>query len=978
MNHTERTARTQSPKTGIFATLRGLPPANGSGAPSAKHRPSKLMALAAATALVTLAAGVSLASGAAPVLTIEEASSVTATTAKAKGSVDPADHATTYRFQYATEAQFEASEWGEAASAGEDTLAEGAGTNSVEATLENLQPGTTYHIRLFAENSEGETVEAVAPSTFATPVIPPTIDATFVSEIGATEVLLQAKVDPGGASTTVHFEYLTQRQFEENEGNSEPPFTGSQATPESALIGDDNGDHLVSSIVTGLAPHTTYRYRAMATNQAAPAGIAGPDQALNTYATPILTTDCPNQAFRTGPSANLPDCRAYEMVSPVDKQGADAKAVEGSLAELDQSSISGEQFTYSAYRAFGDAVSNPYSSQYIASRGADGWSSHGISPPRTFSRSQATGEFKAFSPDLSNAWLVDGASALTPDAISQSQNIYERDNASGAYQALTTLAPINGETGLFPEFQGASSDGAHAIFTANRPLTPAAPGGEGPTLYEWFAGAVRPVAVLRGGEPAPGESSAGTHNEPLAYGIKQSVDHAISDDGSRIFWSTAPSPLESGRIFVRIDNGEPDARTVAISESVSNSNAQFWMASADGSRAIFTINEVGNTGNHAAGNGVNAVSDLYEFDVDSETPTLIAHGVSGVLGASEDASYLYFVSREALTPGATPGEPNLYLHHNATMTFIATLPSDAEVSATSGDGVGGTPRPISTEPDIHTARVTPDGLHALFVTQGRLTDYNNLYAITGEPAAEVYLFDAAADGGTGRLVCVSCNPSGARPEAHAAVLLHNAAGQEYLAAAYIPGWKSQLYDGHVLSDDGARVFFDSFDALAPQDTNGAQDVYEWQALGAGPNGARCTEESASFSTQDDGCLSLISTGKSLQPSELIDVSPSAADVFIRTASSIDPRDPGLADIYDAREAGGFPPAPNPSASCEGEACQTPPAPPNDHTPASLTYDGSGNVAGRPTRKARQKKHQKKRHHGKSHKRAANHDRRMSR
>ncbi len=825
---------------------------------------------------------------------------------------------------------------------------------SVEAT--GLTPGIPYEVSVVAENAGG--TETAGPAAFQTLTAPPAIDHTFVSEVSTTEVILHAQVNPGGAATTVHFEYITQEQFEKNEEEGEDGFTAAEITPESGVIGSDNEDHEASATLEGLSPGTAYRYRALATNEAAPSGEAGPAKTFHTSAVGTGGSEtCPNATFRTGPSAQLPDCRAYEMVSPVDKKGTDAKAGRGTFPELDQSSTSGQQFTYSTVRAFGDAVSDPYSSQYMASRGADGWTSHGISPPQGKSLSgfpATTSEFKAFSPDLSTAWLVDPADPpLTPDAINHYINIYQRDNTSGSYQALTTLKPLNEITSgqYFPEFQGASSDGSHAIFRSLAPLTPEAPNTES-VLYEWFDGTPRLVAVLPNGEPYSGESTAGTQNEQQIYGLFQTVYHAISDNGSRIFWTAK----DSGQIYVRIDNSKPDARTVAVGVG------RFWTASADGSKAIFT----------------NSVSDLYEFNVDTETPTLIAHNVSGVLGASEDASYIYFVSREDLAAGATAGEPNLYLDHGGAMSFIATLPDDTEVNVAKGTEFVQTPRPISAEPYLHTARVTPDGLHAAFVSQGSLTGYDNIDTASGKAAAEVYLYDATANGGNGKLICASCNPSGARPATGTAFFNGANSPNSYLAAASIPGWKSELYDGRVLSDNGNRVFFDSFDALVPQDTNGVQDVYEWEALGTGPSGARCTEESASFSAQDDGCLSLISTGKSPQPSELIDASPSGADVFIRTASSIDPRDPGLLDIYDARQEGGFPPPPNPAAACEGEACQTPPAPPNDPTPASSTYNGPGNVVEKPAKpcakgKIRRhgkcvKKHPGKKHHKKAHKR----------
>ena len=158
-------------------------------------------------------------------------------------------------------------------------------------------------------------------------------------------------------------------------------------------------------------------------------------------------------------------------------------------------------------------------------------------------------------------------------------------------------------------------------------------------------------------------------------------------------------------------------------------------------------------------------------------------------------------------------------------------------------------------------------------------------------------------------------------------------------AARIPGWESSLYPTRVLSEDGRRVFFESFEALVLGDTNGKADVYEWEEAGAGS----CKEKDAAFVEASGGCLYLISAGTSGADSEFVDASADGQDVFIRTAQSLLPQDPGLFDIYDARAAGGFPAPPTPKPECEGEACQSPPAPPQDPTPASSTTRGQGNV-----------------------------------
>lgn len=133
---------------------------------SAKGSPrsSKLALLLGAALLVSLVLGVSLATATAPTVTIEAASEITYNSAKAIGHVDPADHETFYHFEYATQAQFEASEWGEASSAGFGSLAEGAGSTEVSETIGGLKPGTTTTYASSPQTKTGTTKQLPPPS----------------------------------------------------------------------------------------------------------------------------------------------------------------------------------------------------------------------------------------------------------------------------------------------------------------------------------------------------------------------------------------------------------------------------------------------------------------------------------------------------------------------------------------------------------------------------------------------------------------------------------------------------------------------------------------------------------------------------------------------------------------------------------------------------------------------------------------------
>jgi hypothetical protein len=326
---------------------------------------------------------------------------------------------------------------------------------------------------------------------------------------------------------------------------------------------------------------------------------------------------------------------------------------------------------------------------------------------------------------------------------------------------------------------------------------------------------------------------------------------------------------------------------------------------------------------------------------------LIAKKVTAVMGASEDASRVYFVSSEALpsepnSQGKSPlaGKTNLYLHESlpeegARLAFAGTLATADTVGKLSS---------LYVEPFRHTARVSPNGRQAVFMSTASLTGYDNTDVGSGKADAEVFLFSDDGEG-AGELSCVSCNPTGARPTGRELELEGGLAG--VWAAASIPGYDSHLYGSRVLSGDGNRVFFTGFEPLAYGDTNGKADVYQWEKLGTG-GADGCNEEDIRFDPASGGCLSLISSGQSPTDAEYVDSSADGADVFIATDTSLVSQDPGLIDIYDARIGGGFPPPPPPPA-CEGEACQGPASAPNDPTPASSSFRGPGDPSSRPAK-----------------------------
>jgi hypothetical protein len=699
---------------------------------------------------------------------------------------------------------------------------------------------------------------------------------------------------------------------------------------------------------------------------------------------------CPNDAFRTGPSAHLPDCRAYEQVSPTEKYGANIQHSQDNIfAALDGNALT-----------FGDANGLPTTGGssrpviYDARRTADGWVTNGMRPA---TEPGFIGEINGWSQDLSRT--------LNTTNGNSGGALLLGDTAAGTWKTIVGSSPSTltrvSETYVS---QFAADDPERALFESGAVFAPGAIDNKN-NLYEYNHG----VVSLQGRIPVfpatscddeagpacenPGEAYAGPFDwiyETFAFpgGARGGyyTPNAFSADGSRVFFTTA-----AGRLYMREDN----TRTVQVSASQASTpdpngeKPAVWVgATPDGSKVFFLSCQKLTDDSTAVSNAEPFCTkegngqDLYEYDVESEELTdltvdhaagdLLGADVIGFIGTSGDGSDVYFVANGVLAAGATPGTCtstgggglntgcSLYLLRDGTPVFVARLspqgePSDAD------NWLAVRPNGPSNS---RTSRVSENGV-VLFRTVQQLTSYEN------EGQAEIYRYAP----GDSAPQCISCDPSGAAPLDDAGLFsVGNSATAEP---------KLKLMPRN-LSADGKRIFFQTPDPLVPEDVNAeggcpavqavpaCTDVYMWEAEGTG---------SCESSAENGGCLSLLSTGTSAEGSFFGDASADGDNAFIFTTSPLVPQDDDeLVDAYDARVGGGLDaqhPAP-PAPPCEGEACrgagsEVPPA----SGAGTAVFQGPGNPTptfkkckhGKVLKKGRcvRKKHKK---HHKKHKKQA--------
>jgi hypothetical protein len=585
---------------------------------------------------------------------------------------------------------------------------------------------------------------------------------------------------------------------------------------------------------------------------------------------------CPNAAIRGQQnSTQLPNCRAYELVTPVDKNGGDASTAL-------TSSPDGNRMAFYSPTAFAGAPSNSAINSYVAVRGTDGWMTHAMVPKVEAPNLGLNGgyHFADFTEDLSESISLTRSGAAELNV----QNVFiTKLDGSVSWLTAPTIpgTPIDDKL-----YVGRSLDGSHLVFEAAQPFSDEATAADGHQVWEWVNDRMRLASILPDGTvpAATGASLGNGINGSVAkgtgFGGTLTQPTVVSEDGSRIFFGLGGGGV-ANRVFVRIDGTE--TRELSVSQRTGSIGQSpllttFEGASADGNVGVFSSPD--QLTNDATPNG-----GVYAYDLRTGVLRFLSSGAADPSGAqieavpqvSRDGSRVYFLAKSVLVPGkGVAGGHNLYVSGPDGVSFIATLGDDDAQNWINTFGLG----------NLLTNKTSRDGRYFVFQSWEQITSFDN------RGHEEVYLYDAY----TKTLACVSCGSAG-----------HVAGGDASIVANPVPRGgtvlTSQSGRPRVFTDDSSRIFFQTSDPLVSEDVNDVTDVYEYRT--------------------ETGEVVLLSSGRGGYDSEIADNSPDGRDVYIFTRDSLLKRDTdgGSKDIYDARVDGGLPDDPPEATPCVDDACQ---------------------------------------------------------
>jgi hypothetical protein len=632
----------------------------------------------------------------------------------------------------------------------------------------------------------------------------------------------------------------------------------------------------------------------------------------------------------------LPDCRAYEIVSP-----GDAGAVtllpgdsysgryEASFLQIvtdphfkapppNARGLASNPPRFGYLGALGGVAGtdppNTLLDRYVATRTSTGWETTypGLKGNEVVVEARPRCDISMTICIDYNAGDLLGSGAF-PDPTPHVWNV--KGESLGRWPTNLSVVPnvqnyINQETGEITGDEKPSPDFSHYVLTSRDVIfTAGGIGGAPGSAYDNDVKnrTIQVISELPGGGPIPQDAGGSKEFMKLP---------AVSDDGSHILMSTL-APGETTHLYMRVN----DLVTYDVSQGL---GAKFVAMTNDGSKVAFTSKF------QLAPDDTDSGVDMYEWSKDTNSVVRVSQGngngdvnncntgwISGcgveAMGGerpelddsiSPQTGDAYFYSPEQLDP-SNPGvlnERNLYVYRDGEVRYVATFPGDTKV---------------------YRSQISPDGDHAAFLTDAQLTGYDN------QGWREMYTYDPE----TGTIRCASCIPDGTPPT----IMRFEPPGFraiEKTADVLASG------SGPFMADDG-RVAFTTSDALVPQDTDGVEDVYEFvdsrpRLISSG------TSQRAVFE------------GNALYPPAYVGVesfSADGVDLYFSTYDTLAPQDHNgpFIKFYDARTNGGFPIPPplQPCVAadeCHGTGSATP-GEPQVGTGANLGAGGNEQASG---------------------------------
>jgi hypothetical protein len=950
-----------------------------------------------------------------PVVSAQHTADVEPRTATLQALVNPSEFDTHYRFQYITAAQFRQD--GEEFGAGtEETSPVDLGLvyhdDPAQAAISGLSPATAYRWRVLAESEcepeahPGHICTTAGERDEAGAEVPQTLDTLSTVSVR------------GLATQTVGPELVSfKAELADNQSLQAGHWTicyGAEAgdytlgCSEGTLAAGSGEFQHVAATFTGLRPDTTYHYQLIAHNE-----YGTTETADRTFTTEPSAAEeraaeereCPNVGLREeNNSQRLPDCRAYEQTTEVDKEG-------GTIFTTASLAPSGQRVLYQSGGVFAGAATDEATVLYLAQRTGSGWITEPVirRPAASADVQPTTTQNELnFSPEL-DRWLFGEVPALNQnEAFHVAKSSYLSLGFADGSDVLRASPDFNVLEGAPRSFfqtvpmdvRYDSDDLSRIFFATNTRLLPQAddPRPDGSHFGSVVENSDRIYELSGIGGPSPAialvaELPPGLQTHAGGQDGAQLTDCGVNSEHTRVFQNPVVRRISS--------NGS----IMAYSIPIENGAGAYCGAGTPNPIALF-IHHAGT----AAPVRLNAPPPS---QCHPSSPCSSGELTTPVFdGLSEEGTRAWFTTAQPLVDSDTDQTSDLYL---------AKLGADGEltelVQASAGEAGPEHPTPGqgAALQGLGVLRVSADGSHVSFVATGVLTAVPD--QATGQAAARgadnLYVYDAGS--GQTRFVARLCSGpelsgSVAEPRCPAALdsqeehgvndrELWNAVGTVHIPLARF-------------TPDGRYLLFSSFGRLTADDTDAAADLYRYDfqsgrllrvsiardgnddngnddayraSLPPVPGIEEANEHAedsdraisadgstvvfetkaplVSYDTDEandvyeweedghggcaeaGGCVSLLSDGVDPHGAEEAIISASGHDITFGTKRGEVPGDTdGVGDIYDARIDGGFH-RPPPRVPCEKENCL--PTPSSSPAPPNITtghFEGTGNGA----------------------------------